>query len=189
LDTYDYIVVGSGPGGGPLSARLAIAGHKVLLVEAGDDQGADLRYQIPALHLQSTEVESMRWDYYVNHFPDLERQKKDSKMTYRTPSGELFVGPNKATGAGEPPAGSQPLGILYPRAGVLGGCASHNALITIYPHKSDWNGIASLTGDSSWAADKMRSYFKKLERSRYLPSGITGHGFTGWLTVKVSDFW
>lgn len=129
----------------------------------------------------------MRWDYYVNHYSDLERQKKDSKMTYRTPSGELFVGPSEVLGTGDPPAGSEPLGILYPRAGTLGGCSAHNALITIYPHKSDWDGIASLTGDSSWAADKMREFFKRFERSRYLPSGVVGHGFNGWLTVMVTD--
>lgn len=187
LDTYDYVIVGSGPGGGPLSARLALAGYSVLLVEAGDDQGANLRYQIPALHAQSTEEPGMRWDYYVNHYPDVERQKKDSKMTWRTPSGEIFVGPSGTTGAGDPPAGSEPLGILYPRAGTLGGCSAHNALITVYPHKSDWDGIATLTGDASWAADTMRKYFVKLERSRYLPSGIVGHGFSGWLTTMVTD--
>ncbi|KAF2710579.1 GMC oxidoreductase [Pleomassaria siparia CBS 279.74] len=187
LDIYDYVVVGSGPGGGPLSARLAIAGFKVLLIEAGDDQGVNLRYQIPALHAQSSEEQGMRWDYYVNHYSDLERQKKDSKMTYRTPSGGFHVGPNGASGIGSPPAGSEPLGILYPRAGTLGGCSSHNALITVYPHKSDWNNIASLTGDLSWSADKMRGYFKILERSRYLPSGIIGHGFDGWLTTMVTD--
>lgn len=129
----------------------------------------------------------MSWNFYVNHYTDLERQKKDSKMTWRTPSGELFVGPNKVLGTGEPPAGSEPMGILYPRAGTLGGCSAHNALITIYPHKSDWDGIASLTGDSSWAANKMRQYFVKMERSRYLPSGIVGHGFDGWLTTMVTD--
>ncbi|KAL5441575.1 hypothetical protein PMIN06_009309 [Paraphaeosphaeria minitans] len=40
--TYEYIVVGSGPGGGPLAANLARAGHSVLLFEAGDDQTENL---------------------------------------------------------------------------------------------------------------------------------------------------
>lgn len=30
---YEYVVVGSGPGGGPVAARLALAGFKVLLIE------------------------------------------------------------------------------------------------------------------------------------------------------------
>jgi choline dehydrogenase len=35
--TYDYIVIGSGAGGGPLACNLAKAGYQVLLLEAGDD--------------------------------------------------------------------------------------------------------------------------------------------------------
>ncbi|OLN93073.1 Oxygen-dependent choline dehydrogenase 6 [Colletotrichum chlorophyti] len=180
LASYDYVVVGSGPGGGPLAARLAIAGKKVLLIEAGDDQGASIPYQVPALNLQSTEYDPMRWDYYTQHFSDLETQKKDSKMTYRTSSGGLYVGL-------QPPAGATPLGILYPRAGTLGGCSGHHALISVYPHRSDWDGIASLTGDSSWSASNMRKYFQRLERADYLPNGVIGHGFNGWLTTSVTD--
>jgi len=37
LTGYEYVVVGSGAGGGPLASRLARAGRKVLLLEAGDD--------------------------------------------------------------------------------------------------------------------------------------------------------
>jgi choline dehydrogenase len=40
--TFEYIVVGSGPGGSPLASNLARAGHSVLLVEAGDDQTENL---------------------------------------------------------------------------------------------------------------------------------------------------
>ncbi|KAL6693808.1 GMC oxidoreductase [Trichoderma pleuroticola] len=34
---YDYIVIGSGPGGGTLASNLALGGYSVLLLEAGDD--------------------------------------------------------------------------------------------------------------------------------------------------------
>jgi choline dehydrogenase len=60
-------------------------------------------------------------------------------MTWQTPSGDLHVG----TGA---PAGPTPLGILYPRAGTLGACSAHNALIAIYPHESDWTNIKTSLG-------------------------------------------
>ncbi|PGH09594.1 hypothetical protein AJ79_05650 [Helicocarpus griseus UAMH5409] len=179
-DEYEYVVVGSGPGGGPLASRLARAGHKVLLIEAGDDQGDSIFYQTPALHLHSTEHAPMRWDYWVNHYPDLERQKLDSKFTYRKSDGQVHVGEN-------PPPDAEPLGILYPRAGTLGGCSAHNALITVYPHESDWTNIMQITGDASWAPKEMRKLFKRLERSRYLPNGLLGHGFDGWLETSVTD--
>src|SRR4026209_1991545 len=37
LSGYEYVIVGSGAGGGPLAANLARNGHKVLLLEAGKD--------------------------------------------------------------------------------------------------------------------------------------------------------
>ena len=47
--TYEYIVVGSGPGGGPLASNLARAGHSVLLIEAGDDQTENGKhYSLPS---------------------------------------------------------------------------------------------------------------------------------------------
>lgn len=173
-------MVGSGAGGGPLAARLAIAGFKVLLIEAGDDQGSALQQQVPALSLLASEYEPMRWDYWVHHYTDITRQEKDSKMTWLTPAGDKYVG-------SEPPAGATPLGIYYPRAGTLGGCSAHNAEITIYPHESDWANIAAITGDDSWAPDSMRKYFERLENNRYFPNSVIGHGFNGWLGTSLTD--
>ncbi|KAH8895594.1 GMC oxidoreductase [Thozetella sp. PMI_491] len=180
LSSYDYIVVGSGPGGGPLAARLALAGNTVLLIDAGEDQGDSIPYQVPALSLQASEYGPMSWDYYVQHFSNLTIQKRDSKMTYDTPAGDKYIGLN-------PPAGSIPRGILYPRAAALGGCSAHNALITVYPHQSDWDGIADLTGDSSWVSTNMRKYFQRLENCTYLPNSVVGHGFSGWLTTSLTS--
>jgi choline dehydrogenase len=96
---YDYVVVGSGPGGGPLAANLAIAGFKVLLIDAGGDPGLAKEYLVPALHLFASEYKPQEWDYFVNHYADLSRQEQDSKMNWKTPSGNIFVGQG-------PPAGS-----------------------------------------------------------------------------------
>jgi len=175
---YEYIVVGSGAGGGTLAARLAEAGRSVLLLEAGGDalQLADERlpddYQVPAFHAFASENPAMKWDFFVRHYNDEERQKRDGKYT------------------------EQRGGVLYPRAGTLGGCTAHNAMIFIYPHNADWDYIEQLTGDRSWNAADMRKYFARLEncRHRLLKRWImklTGwnpsrHGFGGWLTTEIA---
>ncbi len=175
---YEYIVVGSGAGGGTVAARLAEAGRSVLLLEAGGDPGKlpDPRlpedYQVPAFHAFASENPAMRWDFFVRHYADEQRQRKDNK--YSAAQG----------------------GVLYPRAGTLGGCTAHNAMIFVYPHNQDWDDIAALTGDSSWRAERMRRYFELLEDCRHRPlkrwiARLTGfnparHGFAGWLTTELA---
>ena len=43
---YDYIVIGSGPGGSTIAGRLALNNFKVLLIESGPDY-ADGQTTIP----------------------------------------------------------------------------------------------------------------------------------------------
>ena len=62
-------------------------------------------------------------------------------------------------------------GVLYPRAGTLGGCTAHNAMILVCPHDSDWNQLADLTGDPSWRAERMREHFERLENCDYRAAG------------------
>ncbi|CAK4032226.1 Oxygen-dependent choline dehydrogenase [Lecanosticta acicola] len=176
--SYEYVIVGSGPGGGPLAARLALAGHTVLLIEAGGDNGESLNQTVPTWSLKAGEDDAIKWDYWVSHYEDLERQKRDSKMTYRKTDGSYYVGLY-------PPAGAVPLGILYPRTGTLGGCAEHNAMITTYPNTIDWEGIQNITGDDTWAPDNMRTYFEKLERIQYAAGA--GHGTDGWLRTSLTN--
>lgn len=180
LTDYEYIVVGSGAGGGPLAARLALAGHKTLLIEAGEDQGGNYNYSVPAYSARSSEDDSMAWDFFVRHYADDARQARDYKTTYETPSGKEYTGLN-------PPTGSKMKGTLYPRAAALGGCSAHNALLTIYPYDSDFEYIAQLTGDSSWSAKSMREHFIKLEDNDHVLPFASGHGFSGWLGVDVAS--
>ena len=145
-----------------MAARLAEAGQRVLLLEAGGDprllsgtndyQPGINRlpddYDVPAFHGFASENDAMRWDFFVRHYADEAMQAKDPKYVrdYR----------------------GQPVdGVLYPRAGTLGGCTAHNAMILVYPHNADWDGIAQLTGDQSWRADAMRALF---HAARKLPA-------------------
>lgn len=178
--SYEYIVVGSGAGGGPLASRLALAGHSVLLIEAGDNSTDTYQYNVPALHALSSEYAETSWDFYVRHYDDDDEQRRDSKLVYTLPDGTRYWGP-------DPPEGAEILGTLYPRAGTLGGCTAHNAIVTIYPNEIDWTNIQQLTGDDSWAPENMRGYFEKLEKSRYLPNSIAGHGFDGWLSTALTQ--
>lgn len=38
----------------------------------------------------------------------------------------------------------------------------HNALIWILPFASDWDNIASITGDSTWSNTNMQQYYNKV---------------------------
>ncbi len=188
MDEYDYIVVGSGAGGGTVAARLAENGFRTLLLEAGTDpvhdKGSDQvydhnrlpqDYHVPVFHAFSTENNAMRWDYFVRHYTDQTQQERDPKYV--------------AEFEGEPVNG-----ILYPRAGCLGGCTSHNAMITVYPANEDWEYLEQLTGDSSWGPVSMNKYWQKLEDCRYRPVyrflyklfrfNPTRHGFNGWLGTQ-----
>ena len=80
----DYVIVGSGAGGGTLAARLAEAGMRVVVLEAGGDPreapGLPEDYDVPAFHPLASEHPALRWDFFVQHYADGTRQRRDRKL-------------------------------------------------------------------------------------------------------------
>jgi len=109
----------------------------------------------------------MAWNFYVHHYN--RDEQRDEK--YRSEYG----------------------GVLYPRAGTLGGCTAHNAMITVVPHDEDWDHIAKATNDETWHSDYMWRYWQRLERCQYWAApqpgegNPSGHGFHGWLGTDTVD--
>ena len=167
----DFVVVGSGAGGGTVAARLVEAGYSVVVLEAGGDPHG-VEYTVPAFHPFATESEAMRWDFFVHHYSDSAKERLDPKYS------------------------EDQKGVWYPRAGTLGGCTAHNAMILVYPSNRDWDQLADLTGDPSWRAEKMRPYFERLENCRHrriarvrhtLGVNPSRHGFDGWLPTEKAS--
>jgi choline dehydrogenase len=79
--SFDFIVVGSGAGGGVLASRLARnnRGLKVLLIDAGTDPRENKHYRVPAFHALATEDPELRWDYFAKHFTDPGLAEQDEK--------------------------------------------------------------------------------------------------------------
>lgn len=133
-DRFDFIIVGSGAGGGPLACGLAKAGYRVLLLEAGGESTNKIS-TTPVFHAKASEDPLLNWSYYVDRFQNTSGYKRfeewNSKFLKNDPS------------------------IYYPRAAGIGGCTRVNALINLYPDHEDWNNISNLTGDKSWNAQDM----------------------------------
>jgi choline dehydrogenase-like flavoprotein len=157
---FDYIIVGSGAGGGPLACRLAQAHKRVLLIEAGADPAKmnSLNYpdaeagevhDVPGYMAAASEDKEMSWQFSVRHYEDNDRQQLDQK----------YDETRDTDGTG---------GIFYPRSSGLGGCTGHHAMIIVRPNNKDWDRIADLTNDDSWSASNMQPLFAKLENCLYL---------------------
>ncbi|KAJ9063012.1 hypothetical protein DSO57_1004642 [Entomophthora muscae] len=144
---FDYIVVGSGPGGGTVATELAIKGFKTLLIEAGSDHWKPNQFT-PGLHATAALDPETSFGFDVKH--------SLNNVSY-----------------------------FYPRAGALGGCIVHNAMLSIYPNTRDFELMHNTTGDEEWLEKNMRNYFKRMEGNQYIENRKDHlHGFDGWFKTS-----
>ena len=115
----------------------------------------------------------MRWDFFVRTYGDDAQQKRNAKFVAKEG------------------------GVLYPRAGTLGGCTAHNAMIDL-SHSTTPTGTRSrgpsatrasarptCAATSTGTARALATY-AEAERDRPGAPNPSRHGFHGWLPTKQS---
>lgn len=133
-DEADYVVVGSGSSGAIVAARLAEAGHRVILLEAGK---ADTK----GMHQYFTKKPGMIGPMHSE--PKLEHH---FDWGYRsTPQQHLLDRQLPAT-----------------RGKVAGGSSSVNGMVYVRGNRANYDSWAA-AGCTGWSADEVNEFFKKYE--------------------------
>lgn len=153
-ETYDYVVVGSGPGGGVVASNLARAGYTVKLIEAGRDASDDVRTYVT--ELEYPEDDEIKWAFFVNTTTNATQQLRYRLLAWTLPDGTYWVGSGE-----EAPEDATLRGVYYPRGATLGGSAVVNAMALVMPNDATWDMIANSTGDNSWSYVVARRLFAR----------------------------
>lgn len=184
---YDYVFVGAGTAAAAAAARMAEAGLKVLLLEAGDDAKVNdpnaidpIESEVPAAHGIASES------------PNLAVGGDSYKVVHRT---------SDAKNAEDPNYDPDDKGVLYPRGEGVGGSSRMNAMIYVRPDREDFDIIAEATGDPRWKWENVEKILQRIEGVEYRPElklvhqlgkalrlkrlqNPHGLGFDGWLKLN-----
>jgi choline dehydrogenase len=116
---------------------------------------------------------------------------KDDYLWIHIPVGYLHCIGNARTDwlfKTEPDAGLNGRSLIYPRGKVLGGSSSINGMIYMRGQSGDYDRWAELTGDASWAWDKVLPLFMQSENHH--GGASASHGAGGeWRVEKQRLSW
>ncbi|MGF1474557.1 MAG: GMC family oxidoreductase [Geminicoccaceae bacterium] len=155
----DYVVIGSGAGGGVVACRLALEGFRVLILEAGGD-ASPLAHQAPALHLAAAGHPELA--------TPLEAQPQSTgDRAYHYPVGRTLGGTTAIHG----------LCALYPDPTVWNGIANTFG-------DSTWDAA---TMHRHFQSLERCGYVDRPQDPGDPRSNPTRHGFDGWLSTSVAD--
>ena len=163
-DAFDYIVVGSGAGGGTLAARLAEAGRRCFCWKPAAIRGSSRAPM--TISPASTACPTIMTCRRSTASPARTTRCGGTFSSGITPRTRCS---RRTRNTGGTTAASRSTAFSTRAPEHLGGCTAHNAMILVYPHNADWDGIARLTGDQSWNAEAMRRYFMRLENCHHRP--------------------
>ncbi|KAJ9264577.1 CAZyme family AA3 [Paecilomyces variotii] len=133
-ETFDYIVIGGGTGGNAIGVRLAEAGHKVAIIEAGE------YYEIGEIVLASTPGGDIV-------FVGADITDSDPLVDWE------FVT--------EPQTGADNREVHYARGKCLGGSSALNFMVYHRGTKGSFDKWAELVGDESYTFENVFPYYEK----------------------------
>ncbi|KAI0049315.1 GMC oxidoreductase [Auriscalpium vulgare] len=154
--TYDYIVIGSGAGGGTVAARLSeLSNINVLLIEAGGNVDGVLGTEIPFFAPNQIGT-ALDWNFTTTAQAGLDGRS----ILYSRGFG--LGGSTSISESHHPPFSDF---MVHNRAS-----------------QDDWNRFAKVTGDSGWSWNSLQSYFKKMEK---LVAPADNHNTQGEITPSI----
>ncbi|QSB13981.1 GMC family oxidoreductase N-terminal domain-containing protein [Natronosporangium hydrolyticum] len=159
---WECVVVGAGSAGSVLASRLAAAGQRVLLLEAGPAQPNPASASHPLRDAGRLVLRDYNWDHQVN----LRGSGRHAALL--AGSGPVEGSPARARWARFP----------YQLGKVVGGSSAVNGAVAMRALPRDFDQWVK-RGNPDWSADRVLPYYRRLEDDRDFGDDPQRHGAGG----------